>query len=341
MLPEPALDLYGYRQADRVDAHSEVTKFGDLVYIAADVDQFVAALRGAAQESDPRRMARRLEVATEHTWPVLAERGTPTCCSTESRGSKWPVNTPSHPRIAWIIPSADAGGIDQVIETTAALAANGGCEVTLIETHAAPRGDYVESGGLRRVALDMEATKAPASIVLDWLRDNPQRVLFTNGVSHLERIFPYIPDDTLHVAVLHDAAHRYRHEIAVHAPYLDGVVAVSDYVFGWAHKDLQAAGFKGMVRRIHNGTSYPPPPSRSGSAAKLRLLFIGNIWHKGGSRLVGIAKALQRRGVNFQLTVIADQVSWLQRRFARVGLKTRERDGPSEQNRPVANLRGT
>ncbi len=76
-----------------------------------------------------------------------------------------------------------------------------------------------------------------------------------------------------------------------------------------------------MVPRIHNGTSYPPPPSRSGSAAKLRLLFIGNIWHKGGSRLVGIAKALQRRGVNFQLTVIADQVSWLQRRFARVGLQ--------------------
>jgi glycosyltransferase involved in cell wall biosynthesis len=234
------------------------------------------------------------------------------------------VNAPCHPRIAWIIPSADAGGIGPVaIETTSAATTHGAGDVTLIETHAAPRGDRIESGGLRRVVLDMGGTKAPASVVLDWLRDNRPHVLFTNGVSHLEAIFPYIPDDTLHVAVLHDAARRYRHEIASYARYLDGVVAVSDYVFGWAQRDLRAAGFKGVVRRIHNGTGYPSPPSRADSASELRLLFVGNIWHKGGSRLAGIAKALQRRGANFQLTVIADEASQLQRRFARVGLQGR------------------
>jgi glycosyltransferase involved in cell wall biosynthesis len=65
----------------------EVTKFGDLVYIAAGVDEFVAALRDAARENDPQRMAQRLEVAKEHTWPVLAERLYSRLCLTGNEGS--------------------------------------------------------------------------------------------------------------------------------------------------------------------------------------------------------------------------------------------------------------
>jgi glycosyltransferase involved in cell wall biosynthesis len=52
----------------------EVVKFGELVYTAANVDEFVIALRRVARESDPERVARRLEVAKQHTWPVLAQR---------------------------------------------------------------------------------------------------------------------------------------------------------------------------------------------------------------------------------------------------------------------------
>lgn len=52
----------------------EVIKFGELVYAAADVDDFVAALRRATQDDDAQRVAKRIEIAKEHAWPLLAQR---------------------------------------------------------------------------------------------------------------------------------------------------------------------------------------------------------------------------------------------------------------------------
>jgi glycosyltransferase involved in cell wall biosynthesis len=231
------------------------------------------------------------------------------------------MTSESRPRVAWIVPTAAAGGIGPVaLEMTSAAVALNCCDVTLIETHASPRRDTTERSGLRRVALDMAGTNASAGVVLDWLKDNPQDVVLTNGVSHLEAIFPYIPEGILHVAVLHDGARRFRADVLSYAQYLDGVVAISDYVYELARKDLQAAGFSGLVRRIHNGTGYPPAPVRAGPAGPLRLLFIGDMWLKGGVQLAGIAKALRRRGVDFRLTIIGEETAWLQRRFVRAGL---------------------
>ena len=51
----------------------EVIKFGELVYAAATVDEFVEALLRAAHENDARRVTKRIEIAKEHTWPVLAQ----------------------------------------------------------------------------------------------------------------------------------------------------------------------------------------------------------------------------------------------------------------------------
>ncbi len=227
------------------------------------------------------------------------------------------------PRLAWIVPTVEAGGVGPVaLETTSAMAVSGRCEATLVETHAAPWSDRTREG-LRRVALDMGESRASASVVLDWLRDNPQHVLFTNGVSHLNGIFPYIPRDALHVAVLHDASRRYRDDVMSYAAYLDGVVAVSDYVHDWARKDLHTIGFSGIVRRIHNGTNYPAAPSRASAAGPLRLLFVGNMWLKGGSRLAAIAKALRRHGVDFHLTVIGEDAAQVERQLDKAGLQER------------------
>lgn len=52
----------------------EVTKFGDLVYIGDSAEDFVGALRAAAREHDRERMLRRIAIANQHTWPVLADR---------------------------------------------------------------------------------------------------------------------------------------------------------------------------------------------------------------------------------------------------------------------------
>jgi glycosyltransferase involved in cell wall biosynthesis len=52
----------------------EVTRFGALVYLAATVDEFVDAVRGATQESDAGVVAERIAIAKAHTWPVLAQR---------------------------------------------------------------------------------------------------------------------------------------------------------------------------------------------------------------------------------------------------------------------------
>jgi glycosyltransferase involved in cell wall biosynthesis len=232
--------------------------------------------------------------------------------------------TADQPRAAWIIPSTRAGGIGPVaLEVTSALAAVGVCDVTLVETHAAPHREGVEDGALRRVALDLTGAGADPSVVLNWLGDNPQDVIFSNDVSHLEGIFPYIPSDTLHVAVLHDVARRYRDHVVSCARYLDSVVAVSDYVCDWARKDLRAIGFSGVVRRIHNGAKYPPPLDRAAATGPLRLLFIGNAWLKGGSQLGPIVKALRRRGVDFRLTVVGEEPPQLRRQMARAGLGER------------------
>jgi len=52
----------------------EVAKLGELVYVGVDVDEFADLLRRASLEKNPRRAARRVEIAQERTWPVLAER---------------------------------------------------------------------------------------------------------------------------------------------------------------------------------------------------------------------------------------------------------------------------
>jgi glycosyltransferase involved in cell wall biosynthesis len=221
--------------------------------------------------------------------------------------------------VTWIVPTVEAGGIGPAVLGIAGAAATA-CDATLLETHGVPPRDRTENG-LRRVALDMGGTQAPASIVLDWLKDNPQSVVFTNGVSHLHEIFTRIPDETLHVAVLHDAARRYRDAVKSYAQSLDGVVTVSDYVRALAQRDLRAAAFPGIVRRIHNGTSYPPAPSRLGPVGTLKLLFIGGSEQKGGSQLIHIAKSLRRRRIDFHLTVIGDQSAWLPRQFAQAKLE--------------------
>jgi teichuronic acid biosynthesis glycosyltransferase TuaH len=52
----------------------EVIKFGELIYPATTVDEFVDALVRAAQENTPSLVTKRIAIAQEHTWPVLAQR---------------------------------------------------------------------------------------------------------------------------------------------------------------------------------------------------------------------------------------------------------------------------
>jgi len=86
LLPTPLDELGRYGSPNRLWTYMgtgrpivsnplhEVIKFGDLVYPAVDAEQAVAALRQAAQECDPSRVVKRIEIAKQHTWPVLAER---------------------------------------------------------------------------------------------------------------------------------------------------------------------------------------------------------------------------------------------------------------------------
>ena len=222
-------------------------------------------------------------------------------------------------RLAWIVPTVDAGGIGPVALETAR-AAGETCDVTVIETHGAPRRDE-RADGIRRVAMDMAGTGEPATCILDWLKSNWQDVIFTNGVSHLDEIFPHIPQDVAHVAVLHDAGRRYRTNLLSYARHLSGVVAVSDYVCHWIKNDLRAIGYSGVLRRIYNGTSYPPDVERGARGGPLRLLFIGGAIQKGIVQIIAFEKALREVGGKFELTVVADRTEWLQRKFAGAGFR--------------------
>ena len=69
-------------------------------------------------------------------------------------------------------------------------------EVTLLSLHDPPT-EETSGSGLRLVSLGLE--REIPSRFLHWLRANPQDLVISSGVSHIEPAFPYLPEATRHL----------------------------------------------------------------------------------------------------------------------------------------------
>ena len=222
-------------------------------------------------------------------------------------------------RVTSIIPSRTAGGIGPVCFFGAdALARLTDWEVTLLSLHDPPT-EETSGSGLRLVSLGLE--REIPSRFLHWLRANPQDLVISSGVSHIEPAFPYLPEATRHLVQIHDCLRRY-HQVAINnATKIDGVVCVAHHIESLLRQPLASTGFTGLLRTIHNGARFPPLESRNRHDGPLRLLFLGRTdAFKGVFDLPPLLKELRRIGVPATLSIVGPIDAYLMAQFAKAGV---------------------
>ncbi|MEI7809098.1 MAG: glycosyltransferase [Verrucomicrobiota bacterium] len=163
-----------------------------------------------------------------------------------------------------------------------------------------------------------------------WLAANPQDIIITSDVSHIEASFRFIPKETVHVIQMHDSLRRYRDVALRNHAWVDGVACVARYIEAPLRASLRQVGFHGVCDTVHNGAAFPPLPSAlrplptanspfqvSGLASRpLRLLFMGRLDpFKGIFDLVPILQRLDKMKVPVRLTIVGGRHELLARRF--------------------------
>jgi len=225
-------------------------------------------------------------------------------------------------RVASVISSIRSGGIGPVCRYAAqAMARQRGWEVTLLSLIDPPSAFNLESGSFRTCGLDL--TQDCAKGLLRWLKENPQDVLLTSGVSEFEPAFPYLPLNLFHIVQVHDSGKRYRGVATQYGPYLDGVVCVARHIEERLAVELPRYNFQGLLGTVHNGADFPESPKRDGRRPNddLQLLFMGSLDPiKGVTDLVSILRETHKRGVPVMLHVVGEIDDYLRRTIDRAGL---------------------
>jgi glycosyltransferase involved in cell wall biosynthesis len=212
-------------------------------------------------------------------------------------------------RLASVVPSTIAGGIGPVcLYAAKALAETTGWEVSLVCLHDKPQMSSAISSAFRQVNLGLESDCAAG--FLQWLRRNPQDVIITNDVHHVEAAFPFLPSSTKHIVQLHDAGRRYRAVVKNALQFVDGVMCVSHHVESKIRKELEKYYYHGVVGTVHNGAAFPPLSGRRqhSNAEPFRLLFMGRFEpFKGIADLPRILRELRKLHVPVVLQMVGSE----------------------------------
>jgi len=207
-------------------------------------------------------------------------------------------------RVAWVIGGIGHGGVRTICENaTEAVARLTDHEVSLVCVHSHTE-DFRAPPGVRFHGLWLpEEPVAAANGFHRWLLDEPQDVLVMNDVSMLEPFWPYVPEQTRLVVVLHDSGYAWRRGVVLQHRCLDGIVTVARHIEDLLRREIDE--FQGLMRTIHNGSYYPDPPARTYHGERLRLLFLGRVSEgKGILDLPKIMKRLKRMGSRARLEII-------------------------------------
>lgn len=213
-------------------------------------------------------------------------------------------------KACWLVPDDYGGGVISVAQACCREATADGHDATLL-TLLPPSGHAEEFGGVRVDSLNASATDASSPMrFVDWLRNNPQDVVFLNGCEQVDETPPFIPVKTRAIYVVHDTAARYFEAAIRHQAALDAIVAVSETVATRFRHRLQQPE---KLFVIHNGTVFPlscEPTQRADN-----LIFLGGDKHiKGATDVLALWPHLLSQG-------FAGELHW----FGSVGQPLRER----------------
>jgi len=221
-------------------------------------------------------------------------------------------------RIASVIASKTAGGIGPVCQYAAEIIAEKtNWTVTLVILHDIPSIYESTNPRFRIVALGLENNCSER--FLDWLRLNPQDVIITSGVQHIEKAFQFFPPSTRHIVQIHDCLKRYFTPALENSKFIDGVICVARHIEDSLRIALKKVGFRGLLETVHNGATFPAPVIRTLHDDPLKLLYMGRLDpFKGIYDLPKILRYLRRLNVPVSLAIIGGTDKELVKDFARL-----------------------
>lgn len=224
------------------------------------------------------------------------------------------------PVITSVIASLGAGGIGPVCRYAAqGIAKQTGWDVTLLSLHDPPSELVDEVSGLRTVCLGLQGNCA--RLFLDWLRGNPQDLIITSDVCYIEPAFRFVPPTTRHVVQIHDSGQRYRAVAVRNAPWIDGVTCVGKHIEAPLRRELDAVGYRGLLRTVHNGANFPPQQDREIKDGPIRLLFMGRVEaFKGVFDFGPLLQCLNRANVPATLNIVGGDNEMLRYQFEAKGV---------------------
>jgi glycosyltransferase involved in cell wall biosynthesis len=221
----------------------------------------------------------------------------------------------SNLRVTWVIATLTSGGIVPVCRYAAeAVTQVSGWSATVMALHE-PVGERTDTAtGVHYISLGLGENASHG--FLQWLHANPQDIVITSDVSHIEASFPYIPKETLHVIQVHDSLRRYRDVAIRNHRWVDGVCCVARHIGAPLQDSLRQAGFRGLVDIVHNGAAFPAAIVRMPYSGPIRLLFMGRLDpFKGIFDLVPILQRLNKMNMPVHLTIVGGHHELLERRF--------------------------
>ncbi|SMP62075.1 Glycosyltransferase involved in cell wall bisynthesis [Neorhodopirellula lusitana] len=208
-------------------------------------------------------------------------------------------------RIAWITPSLRGRGVTTVCEEAAkSVAQLTNHDVHLVCAYEKPPNAEIDAPvTIHDLRLPRNDRLSACNGMHKWIKlKNPDVVLF-NDTPAIEPYWPYVPRKVRTIGVLHDIAYGWKRPFIDCKHYLDGIVAVSDFVYDSISKSL--SDFPGIFATVENGVSIPNLVSGKDPSGILHLVFFGAIdRQKGAYDLPAIVKAVSALGIEFKLSIL-------------------------------------
>jgi glycosyltransferase involved in cell wall biosynthesis len=194
-------------------------------------------------------------------------------------------------KLCWLIPDDRSGGVRTVAQACCQEAAQNGHEVTLLAVlPLTQRLTDLSHVQITSLGLSEPALETPITLI-NWLRHNPQDVLFLNGCEQADTAIAYLPNDLYCVYVVHDTAPRYWNTTIQAEHHLDRIVAVSETVAQQFRHRLQNPH---KLVTILNGCHFPPVPTQ---ARQDDLVFLGGDQPmKGAFDMLAVWRQLHKQG---------------------------------------------
>jgi glycosyltransferase involved in cell wall biosynthesis len=131
-------------------------------------------------------------------------------------------------KLCWLLSSDRSGGISPVVLSCCRQAATGHDTTMLMLLPPSWIGNDYDFT-VASLELYSSASKTP-NVLLEWLKQNPQDVLFFNACGEFDPIIPYLHSSIKAVYVVHDTAPRYWCKALEEEDNLEAIVAVSETV---------------------------------------------------------------------------------------------------------------